>query len=40
MAGVSYQFDLTEPLETFDGDDLGATSFDAVVFSLGLSSNF
>lgn len=40
MAGVSYQFDLTEPMETFDGEDLGATCFDAVVFKIGFSADF
>ena len=40
VAGVSYQFDLTEPLETFDGEDLGATCFDAVVFKIGFSADF
>jgi len=40
VGSVGYQFDLTEPMETFDGDDMGATSFDAVVFSVGLSWDF
>ena len=40
MVGVSYQFDLTEPIETFDGEDLGATCFDAVVFKIGFSADF
>ena len=40
VGSVGYQFDLTDPMERFDGEDLGATSFDGLVFSIGLSGDF
>ena len=40
FAGLSYQFDLTDPGETFLGDSIGETSFQGPAFRLGLNWKF
>lgn len=40
QAGVSYQVDLSKPAETFAGEFIGDTSFQAVSFNLGIACVF
>jgi hypothetical protein len=36
IGSVGYQFDLTDPTERFGGEELGTTSFDGLMFGIGL----
>ena len=38
--GLGYQFDLTNPRETFMGDEMGSTSFNSAMINVGLTWEF
>jgi len=40
IAGIGYQVDMQKPEETYAGESLGETGFDAITCNLGLVCKF